>query len=150
MANLSRAGIILFVAALTACSTDPVSLEQSTPITARAYSPAFSSYLTPAKDSAKIIVVRDSGILGAAVTANLFLDGKYIARLRPSESLTFYLPIGSYLIGVSPHGPTDWGIPATSGLIEQELAVEDASDRYFRITVDTRQGVVLQRSSAWR
>ena len=61
---------------------------------------------TTQKDDAGIVIVkRDSGYVGSAVNASIFLNGELAAELATSEKVTFYLPEGRYLISAMLNGP---------------------------------------------
>lgn len=80
---------ITTIAALSACSTKPA-------MTASGVAPML--YKKANSDTATVIITRDSGILGSACKAYVFIDGKEAATLRASESATLYVPSGRHIL----------------------------------------------------
>jgi hypothetical protein len=93
---------------LAACATRPVSNAHVVPVpTSRSLS---TQFLTEQPGTGKITVKRDSGLMGAACAARVYIDGQPMADLRSSEATTRYLPIGPHIVSVEPSGPCGGGL----------------------------------------
>ncbi len=137
---------LFLVIFLFGCATSPVRFSESRSVTLDRIYGVYEKYSQPKKSSSRLIVVRDSGALGGAGSASLFVNGDIIARLRTSESLVIHIDEGDNIIGVGPGTKMSWETDAT-GLMEQTIFVQKNSDYYFRIGVDPTKGLVLNRSS---
>jgi len=81
--------VTTFAILLSACSTKPA-------MTASGIAPMLYNKATA--ETATVIVTRDSGLLGSACKAYVFIDGKEVATLRSSESATLHVPSGRHVI----------------------------------------------------
>lgn len=136
---------ILFLS-VSACATSPVQFDESKPVPKdRTYS-AYDKYSLDNEKTAKVIVVRDRGTLGAAGSASLFLNGEIVARLRTSESIVLYVPFGDNVIGAGPGTKMEWE-PDSVQLLEQTLYITENKTYFFRLGVDPYKGLVLHRST---
>ncbi|WP_265553590.1 membrane lipoprotein lipid attachment site-containing protein [Serratia grimesii] len=61
-------------------------------------------YQSPLVDSAKLIIVRDSGFLGGGCFFGVYVDGERAAKLNPGERVNFYLPAGEHNIAMKGEG----------------------------------------------
>ncbi len=143
--KLSNIFVLLFIIIVSACSTTPVKLSDSKKIPDERIYEAYSKYSVPNSSGSRVIIVRDSGVLGSAASVSLFVNGKIVARLRTAESIVFHVELGDNLFGVSP-GLKLWE-PDNEGLIEQSLQVLPNKTYYYRISIDQYKGVVLHRTS---
>ncbi|EKO4541365.1 hypothetical protein P0I76_004718, partial [Salmonella enterica subsp. enterica serovar Worthington] len=96
---------ILLVAVLTllaGCSTQPVNTEQASVVPPdRIWDKKATSKTS---DTGVIIVKRDSGFIGSACLASVYLDGNPIADLSTREKVTFYAKPGRHILSATPHG----------------------------------------------
>jgi len=139
--------IVLFsIFFLVACSTVPVKFTNSKKISDERIYKAYSKYSNPHVSGSKVIIVRDSGILGSAGSAALFVNGEIIARLDTSESIIIHVGLGDNLFGIGPGTKLNHE-PDNVELIEQALQVFPNKTYYYRVTVDVNKGLILQRSS---
>ena len=128
---------------LAACATKPVSFSDAESIPEdRVYS-EYEKYSKPDATRAKVSFTRDSGMLGAAASLTLFVDGEIIARIRRKESISAYLPAGSHQIALGPGNPTSG--PVGAGLVEDELMAEAGEAYSYRVGLDMSVGLVLER-----
>jgi hypothetical protein len=58
----------------------------------------------PAPNTGKFVVTRDSGLMGAACSQRIYVDGTPIGDLRTGQKVTVYLPAGEHVAGVKPAG----------------------------------------------
>lgn len=128
------------------CSTSPVKLSESKGVDSKRLYEAYEKYKSPKSSGSKVVIVRDSGILGAAGSAALFVNGEIIARLRTKESIVLNVDTGDNLFGVAPGTKMNWE-KDTIDLLEQALQVSEDKTYYYRITIHAGKGLVLQRTS---
>ena len=141
MNRMMMISVGLFV--LAGCATKPVSYAESKPIPEDRIYSEFEQYSRPDATRAKVSFTRDSGMLGAAASLTLFINGELVARIRRKESVSAYLPAGSSQIALGPGNPTSG--PVGSGLVEDELLVETGEEYFYRVGLDTSVGLVLER-----
>jgi len=77
---------------LSGCATHPVTTSQATATKA-------TKWGSPKEGYGTLIVKRDSGFLGKACSAGVYVDGERVGSLGTSEKVTVYLPPGEHLIG---------------------------------------------------
>jgi len=119
----------VFGCVLAGCATSPVKLEKAQDVPTNRRLSGFRFLAAPSRDAAKIIVVRDSGVLGFAAKAKLLVDGAPIATFVPGERLTFYLRRGDHILAVVPQ-------PQLMGaLTENSFSISQGRDYYFRISI---------------
>lgn len=133
---------------LTACatSTSIVKYNEATPVPDTKLGSAFQKYKEEKENSGTIIVVRDSGLLGAAGTSNLFMSGELIAKIYTSESVKLFVNPGEYILGIGP-GVAISEAETKKYMEEQALVVEAGKTYYYRISVVMQKGLVLQRTT---
>ncbi len=136
---------IVTIGVLIGCATSPVSFEKSTPVQSERLGPAYASYSANGPSKGAVIVIRDSGFTGAAVSLPIYVNVKKLANLMPSESVKFYLPEGDNFIGFSLRGLSE--SYETKNLQEQVLNVVAGNTYYFRLGYIEAGGVKLRRSS---
>lgn len=118
------------VACLAGCSSNAISIGQTTPApTDDVY--AFQSRLTG--PSGQVTVMREGGAYGAACDVVVYVDGKRAAKLGTSERATFNLPVGSVSLGV---GLTDSGLCSGAAVWTIAAHVPRNADKLYRITSD--------------
>lgn len=122
-----RVILVSVLFALTAaCSTSPVSVKDATS------APSNRSYLyqSPLTGSAVLLVVRDTGAVGSACNALVYIEGKVAAELEPGERARFYVPQGEHVIGTSTSGR---GLCGASDRRERETVLKAGQTKAFRI-----------------
>lgn len=111
---------------LTGCASTPVSTSEAIQIPDSRVLDGGRQYLLPTKNSGIFIVKRDSGIMGAACSTKIYLNGKSIADLDTSEKVVLNLPVGEYIVSAEPNGVCG------GGLTEVKFNVKDNSQSVFR------------------
>ena len=100
----------------------------------------------PASEPAgTIIVKRDPGMLGAALSSILLLNGKPVALIKPGEYLQFRTLPGEHIFGVS--WSDNLGSVATSSTRELAVDVRAGQTYYLRLFPQSGNGVAIERSS---
>lgn len=85
-------------------------------------------------DSAKVIVVRDSGNVGGACYATVFIDGTPVAKLDTGEKAAFYVSPGERIVGVAFDGK---GLCSFGGTREErDISVKAGESKFYRIFTD--------------
>ena len=93
---------IFFLFVISGCATRPVSNAESTPVPSSRV--IDSRHLTSAPNTGIVTVKRDSGFGGSACTSRVFVNGKPVADLNPSEKVVLYLPESEYIFSAWPNG----------------------------------------------
>ena len=135
--------LILLVASLfiCGCATSPVSSSSASVVPSDRLLSGYAPLSSPAPGKVKITIVRDSGMLGAAVPAKLSIEGADVAKFRRSERLDLYLDPASYIFGLEPS-------PRLAGaLVEATFENKPGKDYYFRISDSGDGHFVLQPST---
>jgi len=138
--------ILTSILSLVGCSTTPVKYTDSKPVSSERVYDAYSKYSQPHQSGSKVIVVRDSGAMGSAGSASLFVNGEIVARLDTSESIVLNVGLGDNLFGIAPGTKLSFEADNTE-LIEQALQVSPNKTYYYRVTIDVNNGLILQRTS---
>lgn len=133
---------------LAGCATKPVEYENSEPVAEDRIYGEYEKYSKADAARAKVSFTRDSGMLGAAVSLSLYVNGELVARVRRKESISLYLPAGSNQIALGP-GKATAG-PVGAGLVEDELSAESGKEYFYRIGLDMSMGLVLKRVAQGR
>lgn len=121
----------LALAALAGCASSPVPYEDAKPAPAdRVY-----SYQSQAGGDSNIMVTRDSGFAGGGCFATIFLNGKPVARLNPSERASFVVPAGEWTLGAGLDGKALCG--ANPARLETDLVIKPGQTRKFRVYTST-------------
>lgn len=89
---MRKLSIAIACVVFTGCYTTPVSNSQAKSTPAMKWS-------SPAEGYATLVVKRDSGFMGAACKAAVYVSGDQIGSIGPSDKVTVYLPPGEYIIG---------------------------------------------------
>jgi hypothetical protein len=96
-----------------------------------------------ARDNAKIVVKRDLGFTGSALSSVLLLDGKRVAIIKPGQYLE--LSLKPALFGVA------WsdGMGALETSATREVAIDCKAGKtyYIRMFPQAMSGIIIERSS---
>lgn len=138
--------VMLIVVLFSGCTTTPVGIERSRSVPIDRVYESYKKYAVEKESGSKVIIVRDSGILGSAGSAALFVNGEIIARVRAGESITINVNGGDNVLGVAPGTKLNFEKDNVE-LIEQTLDAKPGAVYYFRITIDRYKGLVLQRTT---
>lgn len=133
---------------LSACATNPIDYADSKPIAEDRVYAEYEKYSKADSARARVIFTRDSGMVGAAASLSLYVNGDLIARIRRKESISVYLPAGTNQLALGPGKATSG--PVGQGLVEKELLAEGGSEYFYRVGLDMSVGLVLERSATGR
>lgn len=123
--------------ALAACGTAPVSTAEAIDVPKSRV--IDSSLLNPRAGSVPIVIKRDSGLVGSACNAKVFVDGALIAELATSEKVTVHLGRGQHMLGAQHN--------CLRNLAEAPLNLEDGKPRTFRIGTGANGDFSLQQTA---
>src|ERR1700730_6375742 len=94
--NLFRAVVTASgISLLVGCATSPIGSGE-----ASMGHPIPNDWQSPAPNTGKFVVTRDSGFMGAACSQRIYVDGTPIGDLRTGQKVTVYLPAGEHIAGV--------------------------------------------------
>lgn len=115
---------------LTACATSATNISDAKPAPSdRIYQDDYVG-----SDSSELVFVRDSGLMGTACLAKIYIDGKEYAGLKSGEKVKFKVSPGEHIIGVTLRGG---GLCAFSAdLVERDVNVSAGDVRAYRAFVD--------------
>lgn len=132
---------MLVLSAVTGCATKPVTAERATP------APADRVHYS-GDGSARLVVTRDSGLLGGGCYLGLLLNGDLAARLGTGETVTLPVPPGEHLLGIG-NDPKGGGLCGLSSMTIREIAttVEGEQSKRFRLLGDMDGGFTIAPSS---
>ncbi len=134
-------GPLALATLLIACATAPVAYKTATPVSETNLLEGYSIYAEPKPGYSRVIVVRDSGMLGAASPAKLSIDGVAIAKFWSRERLELYLPPSTYIFGVEPS-------PRLMGaFVETTYEIKPGKSYGFRISLDGSGSFSFQQST---
>ena len=128
---------------LTGCSTF-VNYPDATPVPDAKLGSAYSKYQTPTDETARIIVVRDTGPGGFPITSQFFINGELVAKMRHGQSITLYMKPGEYSLGFNA------GFLKSANekpYTEQSLKVTPGETYYYRIGAAPVKGWELEKVS---
>jgi hypothetical protein len=100
----------------------------------------YSALAQASPSKAKVVVIRDAGVLGAGAPARLSVDGSPVARLWPGKRVEFYVGSGNHILGVSPDPQL------TGALTENSFSFTPGRTYYFRISI-TESSLRIQPST---
>lgn len=99
---MNKVILLILTVCIFGCATSPTPESLARPIPD---SRIFLNFNIAKDQASKVVVIRDSGILGSANQLHLFLDGKRLASLEAGEILEITLPSGEHVFGVKPTDP---------------------------------------------
>lgn len=124
--------ILFFVILISSCSTSPVDPSEAKFVPEKRL---YKKLNKSGTNTAKITVVRDSGIVGSGCTFGFYLDNDLVADLSPSEKVEIYVPSGEHLVGLGPPSGGS-GICAIT-LMSRETFLKEKQEKKFRLFIDT-------------
>jgi hypothetical protein len=128
----------LLLFALTACATNPITLNQATAVPESRV--LARQWLIPASNSGSLIIKRDSGLMGSACAIRVFVDAVPVADLRPAEKVELFVPLGEHSVVATSTGICGGGTSETAVVIMPER------QRILRIASGQSGDILLQPS----
>ena len=138
--------LVITSALIAGCTTAPVKFAESKSVPSERIYDGFQNYATPSESSSTVIIVRDSGLLGSAGSASIFVNGEIITRLKVGESIVLNVPAGDNILGSGPGTKLKWESDDV-GLKEQTLFALQGKTYYYRLRIAPSGGLELYRSS---
>lgn len=132
--------ILSSILILASCATEPTPYSRQRPVPS---SQVFVKSPPPSQDTAKVVVVRDTGALLAIHFIHFYIDDQRVASLNPGERLEVNVPVGEHIFGVKPTDP--FGLHAGFN-IDQTLKA--GRTYYYRLLIDNNSGPRIQREQA--
>jgi hypothetical protein len=83
------------------------------------------------QDDALVYVFRESSMVGAAVSWNLYLDGKVAGVLKQGAYMVFHLPPGAHAVRIGDTPPTLVGAIAEAAANNPEAFMATAGQTYY-------------------
>jgi len=135
--NLSA---IFFTLLLVSCATtNQPGIDQYSPVPKnRTYSNQYSF----AQDG-NIILKRDSGFLGAALDATIFINREKVAQFSPGQYYRVHLPKGVYFVSLESGKGVNLGTPFER-TIKLEISEDDSKVTTIRIFPMPTQGMMME------
>ncbi len=127
--------------ALAGCSTNPIAYSKARPVPPDRILDGYRAISTMTAKTAQVSIVRDSGVMGSAVSAELSVNDIAIAKFRAGERLVVYLQPGTYTFGVAYVGLLG-PLPYT-----RQISVQSGQHYFIRIKPVAGNGFVLQPSA---
>lgn len=143
MKTMSLKAIAIALASLlvAGCATSPVPYKEAKQVSATNLLAGYALYSKPSATSVRVVVVRDSGMLGAAAPAKLSIDGVEVAKLWSSEGIELHMPPASYIFAVEPS-------PRLMGaLVESSVEIKPQRKYAFRLSLTQGGSFSLQQST---
>lgn len=86
------------------CSTTPISTQEALPVPSDRLFDEGKRFSAQAPNTGYVVVKRDSGIMGSACSTRIYVDGKPVGDIDPSEKMGLYLPEGEHILSAQPNG----------------------------------------------
>ena len=132
---------LVLLLVVTGCATRPVPYRNAAPVASSNLLEGYSKYAQAREGTVRVIVVRDSGMLGAAVPAKLSIEGIPVAKLWPSQRLELFLTPNAYIFALEPS-------PRLGGpLVERGIELSRGKLYAFRITLNGGGSFSLEQST---
>ena len=135
--------IVIFLACclLAGCATSPVSYVTAEPVSPTNLLVGYQKFSSNTEGARRVIVVRDSGMLGSAIPAKLSINGIDVAKLWSSQRIEFFLQPDIYIFGVVPS-------PKLGGaLVETTVDIKSGRSYALRISLPGNGPFSLQQST---
>lgn len=121
--------LILLVLVLTGCATQPIPTSQALVVPQERL--LDSRYSQPGEGKGAVVVKRDSGFMGSACFARIFIDAMPMADLDKAEKVIFYLAQGDFVVSSQPKGVCG------GGMSEVRASVKPGAELTFRVGYGT-------------
>ncbi|WP_215846404.1 hypothetical protein [Candidatus Pantoea bituminis] len=136
--------LAIAVMTLSACSTSQVSSQEAKQV------PKDRVFYNETGTS-KITITRDSGwMAGGGCYVMTIIDGKDIARMDTSETITIQVPEGRHILGFKgdKYGNGLCSVGSDKPFKESSIEIKDGETQYFRITGNTNTGLDIRPTSS--
>jgi hypothetical protein len=120
----------LAVALTAGCASTAIPVSQADPVPS---DELYAFQVKPEGDSGKLIVVRDSGMVGSGCDILVYIDGRRAAKVGTSQRASFYLPPGNTSIGAGLAGS---GLCAGAAIRTISATVSSGKESIYRISGD--------------
>jgi len=127
--------------AVAGCSTNPIAYSKAKPVPPDRILDGYQAVSAMTAKTAQVSIVRDAGIMGSAISAELSINDIAIAKFRAGERLVVYLQPGTYTFGVAYVGLMG-PLPYT-----KRISVQSGQHYFIRIQAVADNGFVLQPSA---
>ncbi|WP_340608135.1 hypothetical protein [Xenorhabdus bharatensis] len=122
---MKKIAVVAMIFNLVGCATTPISNEAAKLVPEKQI--IQHDLLVKKEGTGKVIIKRDSGLLGSPCSSRIYVDGKEIARLEPKQKIEIYPEIGSHIFSAQPEGI------CIGGMSEQEGKVTEGRTLIYRI-----------------
>jgi hypothetical protein len=122
-------------ALIAGCSTTPVPSSSAAAVPAERLLPAANQQ--PVAGGGSISVTRDSGMMGAACSVRVWIDGVPVADIRTAERVRVNVTAGDHIVSAQPNAI------CAGGLVEVAASVKPGRDSRFRIGAGHNGEVIL-------
>lgn len=133
----ARNVLVVFAFFLAGCSTAPISSSQAINVAGGRH----VSFKAATPGTAPVIITRDTGIMSAACSTKVSIDGTLAAYIRAGEKVTLYIAAGDVIIGAQPDGV------CAGGLVEIEARLQAGKPAHYRIGYDHNGSLGLYRTA---
>ncbi|EOT5189606.1 hypothetical protein ACM2TR_15485 [Escherichia coli] len=117
--------LTLPVLMLAACQSHPISIHDAKP------APQAKVFKYQSAAPATLVVMRDTGFVGAGCDASIFINGETVAKLATGEKATFHLNAGELIVAASLEGAGLCALnPARQ---ERETTLKNGDTKAFRV-----------------
>lgn len=89
--------------AVVGCSTTPISTDEAVHVPSDRVTEAGKKLLAPTPTSGRVVVKRDSGMLGSACSTRIYVDGEPVADIDTAEKIVLHLAEGEHIISAQPN-----------------------------------------------
>lgn len=113
------------------CSTTPISNSQAKTTPAMKWGSPIAGYAT-------LVVKRDSGFMGAACKAAVYVSGEQVGSLGTSDKVTVYLPPGEYIIGARN------GSLCGGAVSEASVVLTEKDHKNYRVAIGDAGAIHIQ------
>lgn len=94
-------------------------------------------------ENGNIIVKRDNGFMGSALSSNLFVDNQFVTALRPGNFVQLRIDKGVHFISISSAKALNLGTAFERNL---RFEIKDETTRTFRVFPMPTQGMMIEET----
>lgn len=140
MGLIKTAMALALAAAAAGCATTATPPGQASPV------PFERVIAGDVQGQARIVVVRDAGMLGGGCYYMLYVNSRAVARMGPNERITTGVPPGDLLltVGRDPQGRALCGLEP-GNKVQREFGIKAGETKHFRLAIGNG-GMDIMRS----